>query len=106
MNKNLKFNHRIILQKEEQQKGDFGETKHSFVNLIEVWGNITPINVSQNFSKMKNENEITHHIDIRYFKDAIECKRIMFGNRIFTVVGVVNQNETNEFITFKVKEIV
>jgi len=103
--KNFNFNHRIILYKENQQEGNFGEITYNFEKIKEVWAKITPININQNFSKMKQETEISHIIEIRYFKEAKECKKIIFGKREFFVLGVICKNEDYEYLTFNVREI-
>lgn len=103
---NFDFNHRIILQKEEQISGECGEVDSNFENIAEVWANIEPISLRQNFSQMKRDTEVSHIITICYREDAKNCKKIIFKNRCFEVLGFICPKENYNFLTFNVKEII
>jgi len=106
MNENkFNYNHRIELQKEVQQEGEFGEINVSFETIKRVWANIKPITGNQNFSKMKQEVDITHYIETRYLKDGLNCKKIIFKNRTFNVISIICPDEKNEKLLFNVKEV-
>ena len=64
------------------------------------------IDAGQNFSRMKNDIEIIYYITIRYFNDASLTKRIIYKNRIFSVLSYLYDDREGDVITFKAKEIV
>ena len=104
--KTFNFNHRVVLQREVQANDEFGGITNSFEQIAEVWSKITPIKSLQNFSKMKEEIETTHIIEVRYDEKYRECKRIIFGNRTFDVIGFYSKDENYEIIIFNAKELV
>ena len=55
---------------------------------------------------MKNDIEIIYYITIRYFNDASLTKRIIYKNRIFSVLSYLYDDREGDVITFKAKEIV
>ena len=48
----------------------------------------------------------THIIEVRYDEKYRECKRIIFGNRTFDVIGFYSKDENYEIIIFNAKELV
>ena len=105
-NNPLKFNTRITLQKQQQIIGENGNTITNFNDIKQVWCSMSIIDAGQNFSRMKNDIEIVYHIAIRYFNDASLTKRIIYKNRIFSVISYLYDDREGDVITFKAKEIV
>ena len=102
---NFSFNHRIELQKEIQTTGELGEINSQFATIKTLWANVCPYDAVNNFSRMKNDVEISHTITIRYFDEAKLAKRIIFGSRIFIINNIICPNENKEFLTIYAKEI-
>ena len=44
-------------------------------------------------------------ITIRYFDEAKQAKRILFGNRVFVINNIICPNENKEFLTIYAKEL-
>ena len=105
-NNPLSFNTRITLQKQQQIIGENGNTITNFNDIKQVWCSMSIIDAGQNFSRMKNDIEIIYYITIRYFNDASLTKRIIYKNRIFSVLSYIHNDRGGEIITFKAKEIV
>ena len=103
--KNFNFNHRITLQKEVQNENEFGGITNKFENIANVWGKITPLRSINNYSRMKEEIENTHIVEVRYAKEYEECKKITFGEREFQITGYYSPNEAHELLVFNVREI-
>lgn len=108
MDNDFDLNHRVVLQREKRDNGNDGyhdDYDDRFENITEVWANIKPITIKQNFSRMKNDAEISHIITIRYRKDAKDCKRVIFNSRVFDVLGMFCPDENYKFLVFNAKEI-
>ena len=103
--KKFNFNHRIVLQREIQNENEFGGITNKFENIAEVWGKITPLCSTTTFSRMKEEVENTHIVEVRYVKEYKKCKKIIFGEREFQITGFYSPNETCETLVFNVREI-
>lgn len=106
MNSDFNFNHRVVLQKNTQTEGEYGEINNYIDIIAEVWANIEPVKIKQNFLQMKNDVEISHIITIRYREDAKQCKTIIYNNRVFEVIGVISPDEKYNTLEFQVKELV
>ena len=102
----LSFNTRVTLQKQQQIIGENGNTITNFNDIKQVWCSMSIIDAGQNFSRMKNDIEIIYYITIRYFNDASLTKRIIYKNRIFSVLSYLYDDREGDVITFKAKEIV
>ena len=98
------FNHRVSLQKETQTTDDCGIITSSWEEIAKVWAKIEPLSFTQNFSRMKNDIEITHKICIRYRDDAKSAKKIIFNDRAFEVISSICPEENYELLIFNVKE--
>ena len=98
------FNHRVSLQKETQTTDDFGTIASSWEEIAKVWAKIEPISFTQNFSRMKDDVEITHKISIRYRDDAKGAKKIIFNEREFEIMSSICPEEKYELLVFNVKE--
>lgn len=107
MDNDFDLNHRVVLQREKCNDGNNNCDNYDdrFENIIEVWANIKPITIKQNFSRMRNDAEISHTITIRYCEDVKDCKRIVFNSRVFDVLGVFCPEENYQFLVFNAKEI-
>ena len=105
-NKNVfNFNHRITLQKEVQETGEYGDIRETFENISNVWAMIKTFNTDLNFNRMKKDMETTHLITIKFFEDAKKCKRILFNSRVFDVLTINCPDENKELLIFSTKEI-
>lgn len=102
--RHFNFNHRVSLQKEKQTTDDCGTITSSWEEIAKVWAKIEPISFTQNFSRMKNDVEITHKISIRYRNDTKDVKKIIFNDREFYVISSICPEENYELLIFDVKE--
>ena len=99
------FNHRIELQKETQTSGDIGEILSQYTTIKSVWGNISPCGAEKNYNRLKDDLEFSHTITIRYFEEAKQTKRILFGDRVFNVVSIICPNEEKKLLVITAKEL-
>jgi SPP1 family predicted phage head-tail adaptor len=91
--------HRVIIQ--EKQKGDATATGGSAVDWVALWEDV-PAAIRQLYAKeydlaRQHHAEATHKITIRYRKNVTGECRIVFGKRIFNIVGHPNNLDERNF---------
>lgn len=87
--------HRVAFQQTKQTADGAGGFTEAWVTIATVWAKIEPVKSYEKFVAMQTETHVSHNITVRYNSDITTAKRIMYGTRIFDIVGVINVNEEN-----------
>ena len=104
MNRIGDYNKRVIIQAPLKVSDGMGGITTTYSDLATVWARINPVASSERLEAMKNGNEITHRVNIRYRSPFKAAWRIKYGNRCFSIVGVMNVQEKGEELQITVKE--
>lgn len=98
--------HKITVQTLGNSRNEFGEAEDKWLDVLEVRASINPISGREFISGMKENSEITHKITIRYNKVIRPSMRVLFGERVFRIMHIIDQWEMNHELTLMCKEIV
>lgn len=104
LNKIGDYNKRVEIQAKTTVTDGMGGTTVTWVTLATVYAKITPVSSSERLEAMKNGNEITHRVNIRFRSVFKSAYRIKYGNRYFSIVGVMNVLEKGEELQMTCKE--
>lgn len=96
--------HRVVLQKMTVTEDALRQQTESWVDYAYVWAAIEPLSGREYFAARQESAEVTVRITIRYLKDVTPEMRVLFGNRVFEVVSVINPKEINETLILMCKE--
>lgn len=104
--KNLidRLNRRIEIQKKSNTEDGFGGFIEEWVKLMNVWAEIKPTTIFENFEANGTSEKITHIITLRYFSDLKTDNRIKYNNRIFNIKGIINLLEENKILQVEAEE--
>lgn len=96
--------HRVTFQRTKQTPDTAGGFTEAWVDIGSAWAKIEPVKSYEKFVAMQTETHVSHNITIRYNKDVTTAKRMIFGSRIFDIVGVINVNEENVVLKISAME--
>jgi SPP1 family predicted phage head-tail adaptor len=98
------LNRRVWLQYQTRAADGMGGATVTWTDKAEVWAAIWPTSATMQIKAGQPANEISHRIRMRYRPDLRANWRIRYGDRYFTVLGVVNPNERGTMLDLLVKE--
>jgi len=76
----------------------------SWATVWEVWAAIWPISSQEKTEAMSKGVDITHRVNIQYRAKFSPSWRIKYGNRYFSIVGLINPLEANRELQMTCKE--
>lgn len=100
-----KYRHVIEIEKLDKHKNKYGEPTNKWIEFLQVRAAIYPISGREFFSAEKVNSEVTHKINIRYIKGLTPDMRIKFGDRLFSIISIINFQERNTELQILAKEL-
>lgn len=100
-----KYRHVIAIEKLDKNKNKYGEPTNKWIEFLQVRAAIYPISGREFFSAEKVNSEVTHKINIRYIKGLTPDMRIKFGDRLFSIISIINFQERNTELQILAKEL-
>lgn len=102
------LNRRITIQQGQPGSGSEGDATMTWMPLQDVWAGISPLGTQELILAAQRAEEITHNITIRFQREfqAPENLRLLFGNRIFFVVGATDPDEGQTMLVLRCQEYV
>lgn len=102
-----KLRHRIEIQNSVDTRDEFGaisgQTWHPFCY---VWAAIEPLSGREYFSAAQAQSKVSHKIMMRY-KDGIKpYYRILWNDRIFNILSILNIREENRELNLYCEEAI
>lgn len=99
-----RLKHYIAIEKCSEIGDDSGGFEENWTLYKNCWAEIKPIQGSEKFAMMQNENIITHRITIRYLSDINPKHRINFGGRIFATKSIICPFEAKQTLQILAEE--
>lgn len=100
-----KYRHVIVIEKLDKNKNKYGEPTNKWIEFLQVRAAIYPISGREFFLAEKVNSEVTHKINIRYIKGLTPDMRIKFGDRLFSIISIINFQERNTELQILTKEL-
>lgn len=99
-----RLRHRITIQKYTATRDSFGADVEDWTDIANVWASITPVSGKEYYAAQQINAEITTKITIRYIKDINPKMRVVFKDRMFEILSVINSEERNIELNLMCKE--
>jgi SPP1 family predicted phage head-tail adaptor len=99
------FNRRITIQSNVETKDDLGQIENSWQDSHLVWAMIKTVQGREYFEAASTQNENTVRFVIRYVKGINPHMRILYNDRVFEILSVINDDERNKTLTILTKEV-
>lgn len=100
------LNKRLTLQYPVRTPDTMGGFAVVWTTAAEIFGAIWPVSASETVQAGQATMTITHKIRIRYRANVKASWRIKFGSRYFSIVGIINPNESNKLLDLLCREVV
>lgn len=101
-----RLNKKVKIQSLTNLKNEYGELEEVWQDLKEVWAEVKPLTGRSFFSAQQINSEITHSVIIRYIKDMKPSMRVMYRDRFFEILYIMDFNEENKALQLMCKELV
>ncbi|SCY25308.1 phage head closure protein [Alkaliphilus peptidifermentans] len=99
-----KLRHRITIQEYQATRDSFGAEVKEWVDIKTVWASIEPLSGREYFSAKQINAEVTTKIRTRYLKGIHPKMRVLFNDRIFEILSVINVEEKKRELELMCKE--
>ena len=102
-----RLRHRVTIQSlSPSQDGTTGEITETWVTFATVWAWVRPASVREFVAAGIQESKITGAITIRYLAGVKQSMRVLHGERIYNVLGVLPDARSGvEWLTLPVSEV-
>ena len=105
-----KMRHRITFQQFNGDRDSFGDPvcrdDSAWGNVATVWAAIDPISGREFYAAEQSQSEVTHKIRCRFRPGYTTDMRILYGERKFKIISILNWEERRESLLIMCKELV
>lgn len=99
-----KLRHRITIQENISVKDSFGAETPNWTDVASVWASIEPLSGKEFFAAQQINAEVNTKITMRYREGIKPEMRVVFNERMFNIISVINENERNISLILMAKE--
>lgn len=96
-----KLNKRITFQLQDLDSED-----EDWKDIATTWANINPISGKEYYSAETINSDLTHKIRLRYRKGITPDMRVIYNDRIFYIISVINEYEKNTMLQLMCRELI
>lgn len=101
-----KLRHRVKIQAYTAGRDSFGGEEPVWTDVATVWASVTPVSGKEYFASAQVNAEISTKITMRYISGITPKMRVVFGNRVFEIISVLNFEERGIELNLMCKESV
>lgn len=101
-----KLRHRVILQRKEITEDELKQQSETWVDFAYIWAAIQPLSGREYFSARQETAQVTTRITIRYLKGVTPDMRVLFNEKVYEILSVINLDERNISLVLMCKEAV
>ena len=95
-----KLNHRITFQIQ-----NLDSEEEEWNDIVTTWASINPISGREYYQAETINSDLTHKIRLRYRRGITPDMRILYKDRIFNIVSVINEYEKNAILQLMCREL-
>ncbi len=97
--------HKLMLQKQKAGGNAFGEvTQWETVKTLRA--SVQPISAKEFVSANQEHAQVTHKVTIRYDTNVRPSMRLLLGNRVLSILHIVDPWEQHREMTLMCKELI
>jgi len=83
-----------------------GIPEESWTTVATVWAAVADLSGKEYFQAASMQSEVTTRIKIRYRKGITPSMRVLYGDRVFNILSVIDKDERHRVIELLCKEVV
>lgn len=96
-----KLNHRITFQIQ-----NLDSEEEEWNDIVTTWASINPISGREYYQAETINSDLTHKVRLRYRRGITPDMRILYKDRIFHIVSVINEYEKNAILQLMCRELI
>ena len=100
-----RLNRRVTIQELSITKDQFNADIESWVDAATVWAHIEPLRGREYWQAKQVVGEVTGRITIRYLTGIDEKMQVVYGDKTYNILAVINPEERNRILQLLVKEV-
>lgn len=85
---------------------DLEQENEVWNDVFSCWANVNPISGREYYQAETVNSDLTHRIRLRYRKGITPDMRILYKDRIFYIVSVINEYEKNYALQLMCRELI
>lgn len=98
--------HRIRIKKPSSERNAFGEPVNAWIDVANVRASINPLSGRDFIAAMQDQAEVTHKVMIRYNVAVKASMRVLYGNRVFDILHIIDTWEQHREMVLMCKELI
>ncbi len=98
--------HRIRIQAQTAEKNKLGERVDTWTDVVSVRASVNPISGREFMAAMQDHAAVTHRVTIRYNRAVRASMRILYGDRVFEILHIIDTFEQHREMTLLCKEMI
>ena len=99
------LHHRVTFQQNTLAQNAIGEAVNTWVDFLTVWAALEPLTGKRFWEAKAAQAEVDGLIHTRYYPGITAAMRVKFGDRIFKIQAVINNDERDRELIVYYKEI-
>lgn len=102
-----KLNHRVTIEQlvvGSPSVTAIGEPDATWTTFATVWAGIEPLRTRELIAAQAVQSETTGTIRMRYLAGVTAAMRVVYGSRVFQILGIQNINEADRELLLTVSE--
>jgi SPP1 family predicted phage head-tail adaptor len=102
-----KYRHPVTIQKLQLGQDSYGESTENWIDVIKVRAGVFPLSGREYLHTYNIPSDLSHKVHMRYVPFEITPDmRIVFDERVFRIISVINFQEMDKELQFMCKELI
>lgn len=90
---------RLTLERPQYSPDGAGGRVETWVSVASVWGQVIAKSGSESVDAGRFSGSVSHEVTLRYRDDVKPTMRLVYGAKIFEIIGVLNQTNRKDWLT-------
>lgn len=91
-----KLRERVTIQKPVERRSSIGETTLTWEDFTERWASVESLSAREFLLQGQQRTEITHRVRLRRVEGFTSVMRIVWRDRTFEIISLIDQNNRSE----------
>ncbi len=100
-----RMHHNLLLEQMQPQSDGLGGYQEKWMEVRQLWAQITPVSVKSRFYAEQHHQDITHRITMRFAPEVLQGMRLRKLQRSFLVLNCYDPDETKRYSICLVQEV-
>lgn len=101
-----RLRHLVTIQQTTETRGADGSVIDTWGTYCTGWADIRPKSSTEDYLAQGLSGSVVHEIRMRYKSGVVPKMRVLYGSRVFQIVGVINWEEKGAEMLLNCYEVV